>query len=153
MARRLAGELLIGDREELIERLEHHDLSAEPPPDAAELESDDAGTDHAQLLRHRSELERVPGIEDALVIEAAVMGSSVGTEPLASTTWRAVSSLRRAIVRRHLDAPARQQPRAPEDRGHSGGLEQRADAPGHRAHDARAPLLHRREVNRDPPRV
>ena len=50
-------------------RLEHDDLGAEPAPDAAEFEADDAGADHAEALRHGVELERAPGIDDLLAVE------------------------------------------------------------------------------------
>ncbi len=44
-------DLLIGRGQERLERFEHDDFRAEPAPDAAELEPDDAGPDHAEPLR------------------------------------------------------------------------------------------------------
>ena len=46
MAQGLERELLIGDREKILERFEHHDRRTQAAPDAAELQTDDAGADH-----------------------------------------------------------------------------------------------------------
>ena len=59
----LAGDLAVGAREDAIEELDHGDLAAEPAPDRAELEADDAGADHQQPPRHRGKDER-PGRGD-----------------------------------------------------------------------------------------
>ena len=47
-----ARDLAIGARQDAIEKLDHGDLAAEPPPDRAELEADDAGADHQEASRH-----------------------------------------------------------------------------------------------------
>jgi len=39
-------------RQELFQRLEHRHLAVEPPPNAAELEADDTGSDHAEACGH-----------------------------------------------------------------------------------------------------
>ena len=59
----------VGHRQERIERFEHDDFRTETAPDAAELETDDAGADHAEALRHGVELERAPRIDDLLAVE------------------------------------------------------------------------------------
>ncbi len=69
MTERFLGKLAIRHRQELIQRFEHHGLGSEPPPDAAEFEPDHARADHAEALRHLGELERAPGIHDALAVE------------------------------------------------------------------------------------
>ena len=61
--------VLVGHRQELLERLEHDDFGAEAAPDAAEFEPDHARADHAEPLRHGLELERAPGIDDVLAVE------------------------------------------------------------------------------------
>src|SRR5207237_947220 len=48
---RLAGELLVGERQEVRQRFQHHDLRSEPAPHAPELESDHARADDAEPLR------------------------------------------------------------------------------------------------------
>ena len=48
MPLRFLGDGLIGHRQKLLHRLEHRHLASQPPPDAAELEADDAGADHAE---------------------------------------------------------------------------------------------------------
>ena len=54
MARGFLRQALVGDGQESVERFEDHDFRAETPPDAAELEADDAGADDGELLRHRA---------------------------------------------------------------------------------------------------
>src|SRR5204862_5650686 len=61
---RLAGELLVGERQEVRQRFQHHDLRSEPAPHAPELESDYARADDAEPLRYRLEFERTPGVDD-----------------------------------------------------------------------------------------
>ena len=57
---RLLGDRLIRDGQEVRQRLEHHDLAPEPAPDAAQFETDHAGSDDAEPLRHGGELQRIP---------------------------------------------------------------------------------------------
>ena len=95
---RLLGDLLVGDRQEIRQRLEHDHLAAEPPPDAAQLEADHAGADDAEALRHGVEVERAPGIDDAAVPSNGAERSSIGAEPDASTTCLARELAPRAVV-------------------------------------------------------
>src|ERR1700722_4925769 len=148
VTRGLGGELLIGNGQKVLQRLQHHDLGAEAAPDAAQLQADDAGPDHAQLVRYRAEFKRVPGVDDALVIEwrgleldryRAAGEHDVARLDLALGT----------VARRHFDPPAGQQATAAEHCRDAGRLEQRSDAAGHVAHNARPALLHHGQVERD----
>ena len=49
--------------------LDDGDLRAEPPPDAAELEADDAAADDDEVLRDFGDLQRAGVGEDALLVE------------------------------------------------------------------------------------
>ena len=68
-AQRLLGQLLVGEGQELGQRLEHDDLGAEAAPDAAELQTDDAGADDAEPLGHGIKVERAPGVDDLRGLE------------------------------------------------------------------------------------
>ena len=67
-AQRLTRDGAVGDRQELVGRLEDHDFAAKPPPDAAEFEPDHAGTDDAEAARYGLELQRVPRVNDVAAI-------------------------------------------------------------------------------------
>src|SRR5450755_1091793 len=59
---------LVRDRQELLQGFEYDHFAAQPPPDATQLESDDAGADHAKPLRHGVEFQGIPGIDDVLAV-------------------------------------------------------------------------------------
>ena len=69
VTQRFLRNLLINDRQELGQRLEHDHFAAEPPPHAAELKANDAGADHAEALRHGLKIERAAGIYDVLAVK------------------------------------------------------------------------------------
>ncbi len=72
--------------------------------------------------------------------------SSVGIEPLASTTCLADSVLRLAVVRGELDLAVGEQFAVALQRGDTGALEQQRDAGGAGLDDAGLALLHLRDV-------
>ena len=77
------SDLLVGDRQELRQCLQHDNLTPEPPPDTSELESDHAGTDDAEALRHGRKLQRPPRIDDLRRLEgcrAQLDGSGARSE-------------------------------------------------------------------------
>ena len=116
------GELRIGHRQELGQRLQHHGFGAEPAPDAAELEPDHAGTDHAQPLRHHGKVERAPGIHDAIAIE----GGAAQRHRLRTGSQHHVFRLQHAlaaVVAREFDLAAGQQAAVTGERRHAGALE------------------------------
>src|SRR5688572_10640857 len=69
MAQRFLRDLLIGHRQERLERFQDDDLGTEPFPDRAELETDDTGADDAEAFRDVVERERARRVDDALAIE------------------------------------------------------------------------------------
>ena len=54
----LPGDLAVHAGQDAVEEFDHRDLRAEPPPDRAELETDHAGADDEQPLRHRGKRQR-----------------------------------------------------------------------------------------------
>ena len=103
----------------------------EPPPDAAELEPDDARADHTEPRRDRVEFQRIPGIDDVFaVVRGRARGGSAPSPRPARRAWPAGSSREPSaavtstlIVRAAgAHAPACRRRRR---------LEQRRDAAGH----------------------
>ncbi len=70
VTRRFLCDRAVRHGEQRIERFQHDRLRAEPAPDAAELEADDARADDAKPLRRLREVERAPGVDDALAVES-----------------------------------------------------------------------------------
>ena len=66
---RFLRDRFVGGAEECRQRLEDRDLRAQPPPDAAHLEADDARADDAEALRHVGYRERARVVEHAHVVE------------------------------------------------------------------------------------
>ncbi len=66
---RLARNLPVGHKQELVHRLEYRYFRTEALPNAAELQPDDARTDNAESPRHRVELQRALRIDDALAVD------------------------------------------------------------------------------------
>ena len=67
---RLAGNLLVHRRQEVRQRFNDNHVAAQPPPDTAQLEADDAGADDAQALRYLVKFQRAGGVDDHLVVDA-----------------------------------------------------------------------------------
>ena len=128
--------------QELLQGLEHRHLAAEPAPNAAELESDDAGADDAEARGHRVELQGIPGIDDVLAVVRHGFLSRMGTDPEARTTCLASSVFSAAVRAVHQHLVAGQQSPMPLDADDAVGLEQRGDAAGHGLDDGGAALLH-----------
>ena len=80
----LARDLAVGAGHDAIEELDHRHLAAEPGPDRAELEPDDAGADHQQTLRGTLKLQR-PGRGDDLLLVDLDAREIAETEPEAMT--------------------------------------------------------------------
>ena len=55
--------------QDLVEKFDHRDLGAEPPPHRAELEPDHAAADHDQVLGHLRQLQRAGRIDDPLLVD------------------------------------------------------------------------------------
>src|ERR1035438_8408787 len=64
-------------RQELFHRLEHRDLAAEPPPNAAEFEANDAGADDAETRGNGIELQGIPRIDDIFSVMRYVLEREV----------------------------------------------------------------------------
>jgi hypothetical protein len=148
MLKSLARKLLVGGRQERLQRLENHHLGAEPAPHGAELESDDPSPDDAQALGHLGQLERAPAVDDNLPVnrnrrQRCGLGSA-GKNDVLGRVFRDL-----AVGRRELHAPACKQPAAPVQAGDVGALEQCHQSLRHAAHDLRLALLHLREIELD----
>ena len=94
----LPSDLDVHAGQDAVEELDDGDLRAEPAPDRAELEPDDAGADDQELLRHLVELERAGRGDDHLLVDRRRRAGGVTSEPVAmtmffvSTTWFEPSS-------------------------------------------------------------
>src|SRR6185437_3132387 len=112
VTRSLRRQLLVGDGEEIVERLENRDLCAQAAPHAAELQTDHARADHAQPLRYAREFQRIPGVADALMVKAH--GRQLGRDRAAGEDHVLRCDLgARTVMPDHLDATTGEQARAP----------------------------------------
>ena len=108
-------------------------------------ESDDAGADHAEPLRHGIELERTPGIDDAVVVvfcERQLDRHRTGRDDDVGRC----DDLRLAADRREFDLFARQQPAMAHEPVDLVRLEQARNTVRELAHDTGTPFLHGGEV-------
>ena len=62
------GDLGIHRGQDAVEEFHHRHLCTEPPPHAAEFETDIAAADHHQVARHSVELEAAGGGDDLLLV-------------------------------------------------------------------------------------
>ncbi len=74
----LARDFAVEAGQDAVEELDHRDLGAEPRPDRAELEPDDAGADHQQALGHRAERQRAGGGDDLFLVDRRCPAASRG---------------------------------------------------------------------------
>src|SRR5690606_34593865 len=118
----------------------------EPPPYAAELETDHPRADHAEPFRHLGELERAGRIDDALAVELRD-GQLDRRRPGREHDVRRFESAP-AVRPFDLDAIARFEPRAAANRRDAGPFEERLDARGELLHDRALPLEHLADVDR-----
>ena len=153
MTRGFLGQALVGHGEEGVERFEDHDFRTEAAPYAAQLQADDAGADHGELLRHALEIERAPVVDDVLAVElhARQFGRESSRDASTMCLPVSVSFLPSCAVNSTL--PARQQFAVTLQRGDAGALEQHRDAAGAGLDDAGLALLHlrRRRTRRRSP--
>ncbi|MCY1362166.1 hypothetical protein D9M69_488690 [compost metagenome] len=140
------GDLLVGGREELVQRLDDGHFGTQARPDRAQLEADHAGADHAQLLRHGLEFQGAGGVDDDVLVDrgrrdfhrfgAGSDDHVLGFENLGLAIQAGDFHL---LVGQHLAVAF--------DQGHAIGLEQRTDAAGQVLHDLRLATDHRRHVD------
>src|SRR5688572_16974463 len=138
----------IGRRQERIERFEHDHFCTETSPDAAELEADDAGADHAEALRHGVELQRAPRIDDLLAVKRQTLQFDGRGACSEHDVLRGQLFLL-AILVRELDAVAAQELAVTLQAGDTGALEEPGNAESRLPDDLRAALLHGREIELD----
>ena len=72
-------------RQDAVEEFDDGDLGAEPAPDRAELEPDDAGADDDELVRHGVASSSAPVEETMIFSSIATPGSGATSEPVAMT--------------------------------------------------------------------
>ena len=65
----LLGDLAVHAGQDAVEELDDRHLGAEPPPDRADLQPDDAGADDEQPLRHALQLQRAGRGDDPLLVD------------------------------------------------------------------------------------
>src|SRR5690606_13571616 len=65
----LAGDLAVHAAQDAVEELDNGDFGAEPRPDGAELQPDDAAADHHHARRDPGQIERAGGGDDDLLVE------------------------------------------------------------------------------------
>ena len=122
LARQAEGDALLGEEalgllrhlavhagQDAVEELDDGHLAAEPPPDRAELEADDAGADDDQPLRHRGQRQRAGRGDDALLVDRRRPEAASNSEPVAMTIAFASTSRLDAVVlgdHRTLPGPA-----------------------------------------------
>src|SRR5690606_39443248 len=105
----------------------------EPPPYAAELETDHPRADHAEPFRHLGELERAGRIDDALAVELRD-GQLDRRRPGREHDVRRFESAL-AVRAVDLDAVTRLEPRAAVNRRGAGPLGERREARSGRAQE------------------
>ena len=74
----LLGDLAVHAAEDRVEIFDHGDLGAEPRPDRAELEPDDAAADHDQGRRHLVQLQRAGRRHDHLLVDLDLDAGNAG---------------------------------------------------------------------------
>ena len=63
------GDLAVHAGHDAVEELDHRHLGAQPAPDAAQFQADDAAADHHQVLGHLVQLQRAGRGHDALLVD------------------------------------------------------------------------------------
>ena len=64
LAQGVAGDLLVGQGQEILDRFQHDDFGTQPVPYAAQFQPDHARADHAQGLGDLTEIQRAGRIHD-----------------------------------------------------------------------------------------
>ncbi|RMS50352.1 hypothetical protein ALP65_04644 [Pseudomonas aeruginosa] len=142
------GDLLVGSREELVQGFQHGHLGTQAGPYRTQLQADDAGADHTQLLRHGLEFQGAGGVDDDVVgqrgrrdLHRAGAGSDdhvLGFQDLGL-----------AVETGHFHLLVGQQLAVAFEGGHAVGLEQGSDAAGQVLDDVGLARNHRRNVDGD----
>ena len=102
----LLGHLLVHARQDAIEEFDDFHFGAEPLPDRAELEPDDAAADDDELFRHGGELERALGRDDDPLVDFDARQPRDIRAGRDADRFR-VHRPRRAVGRLHLDLAGR----------------------------------------------
>ena len=66
---KLLGDLEIGARQNAVEKLDHRDFGAEPPPHRTELEADHPRPDHHQMFGHLVAAQRAGRRHDLFLVD------------------------------------------------------------------------------------
>ena len=100
-------DLAIHARQDAVQKFDDDDFRAEPAPDRAELEPDDAGADDEKLLRHLRERRARRSRRRPAFSSIATPGSGATSEPVAMTIALRFERLLRAVRGRHFDLTRR----------------------------------------------
>ena len=148
LAQGVAGDAPIHHRQEVRQRFQHHDCGTKPPPDAAQLQADHAGADHAEARRHGIEGQGAAGIDDRLAVAGRrrdVDGYGTGCEH----DVRGLNLPRLAVPGRERDLPFGEQPAVAGEGVDAVAGEERSDAAGELAHHRILARDHARHVHFD----
>src|SRR3990167_2748484 len=142
------GDLLVGSREKLVQRLDHGDVGAQAGPHRTQFQTDHTGTDHTQGLGHALEFQGAGGVDDHILVDRSRrnvhwLGTGSNNHVLG------LNHLSGAVQRGDFHLLAGQQLAVAFQQGHAVGLEQRADTAGEVFDDVALARNHRRHVDAD----
>ena len=90
----MLGHLVVDAGRDAVEELDHRHVRAEPAPHRTELEADDAGADHDQMLGHLGELQRAGRRHDLLLVDRHTgQAASLPSPRRSGCSWSASVSL------------------------------------------------------------
>jgi len=124
----LPREISVGHGQEFLLRLEQHDFRTQPPPDAAQFQTDHAGADDAEPLGHLAESQGATGIDHQIAIQrrgAQRHGTRAGSE---DDVLRADHFLPIGVPRGKADPAGFEQLALARERRDAIGLEESGDA-------------------------
>ena len=101
------GDLAVHAGQDAVEELDHRHLGAEPPPDRAEFQPDDAGADDHQARRHLRQRRARRWRRRCAPRRSSTPRSGAESEPVAMTIAFRLQRLRLALVGRHGDLAGR----------------------------------------------
>src|SRR5690606_32730058 len=142
------GDLLVGGGEELVHGLQHGHFGTQTGPDRTQLQTDDAGADHAQLLRHGLEFQGASGVDDHILVDRGrrdVHRAGTGGEDHVL----GLDDLGLAVQAGDFNLLAGQQLAVAFQQGDAVGLEQAGDAAGQVLDDGVLARDHLRHIEGD----
>src|SRR5690606_28152743 len=142
------GNLLVGGRQELVHGLNDGYFGAQTRPDRTQLQTNDAGANHTELLRHALEIQGASRVDDDLLVHRGRRnvhrrGAGCQDDILRS------QSLNVTIQAGDFDLLASQQLAVPFEHSHTISLHQRRNTTGEVFDDLILARDHRRNIHGD----